>query len=294
MKRRAFTLIELLAVIAILGLLAAILFPVFAHVRENGRRAMCLSDERQLGMAVMQYAADNEETFPAGTHGGGTSLPSSIRQESGGNGMGWAGEVYPYVKSASAFACPDDAPVSSVTAHVRGLDGVKLSLSGVPLSYGYNSGLAGGLVPGMPGINGKTDRLPQPSGTVLLFEITGDTVDVTQPDEGASQGVTLFSASGDGLGLGAAVAPQKDGRMPPLIVQGIFYATGRFVGASDRPPGDPDGGAGDFFPDPAGRHSGGSNFLLADGHVKWVLPEKVCAVAGPVGFPEANCAVHFW
>jgi prepilin-type N-terminal cleavage/methylation domain-containing protein/prepilin-type processing-associated H-X9-DG protein len=57
-RRTAFTLIELLVVIAIIALLAAILFPVFARARENGRRASCQSNLKQLALAFTQYTQD--------------------------------------------------------------------------------------------------------------------------------------------------------------------------------------------------------------------------------------------
>lgn len=59
-----FTLIELLVVLAVLALLAAILFPVFASVRENARRTQCASNLKQLGLAFQQYSGDNDEQFP--------------------------------------------------------------------------------------------------------------------------------------------------------------------------------------------------------------------------------------
>lgn len=64
MKRKAFTLIELLVVIAILAILASILFPVFARARENARRASCLSNMKQLGLAMMMYVQDYDECYP--------------------------------------------------------------------------------------------------------------------------------------------------------------------------------------------------------------------------------------
>ena len=54
-EKRGFTLIELLVVIAIIAILAAILFPVFSRAREQARKAVCVSNMRQIGMALMMY-----------------------------------------------------------------------------------------------------------------------------------------------------------------------------------------------------------------------------------------------
>ena len=59
-----FTLIELLVVIAIIALLAAILFPVFAQVREKGRQTACCNNQRQISMAIMMYAQDHDQMLP--------------------------------------------------------------------------------------------------------------------------------------------------------------------------------------------------------------------------------------
>src|SRR5688500_2386059 len=76
--KRAFTLIELLVVIAIIAILAAILFPVFARAREAARKASCGSNIRQLGLGMLMYAQDNDETFPNGIqscgNGDGTAI----------------------------------------------------------------------------------------------------------------------------------------------------------------------------------------------------------------------------
>jgi len=64
-RSRGFTLIELLVVIAIIAILAAILFPVFAQAREKARQTSCLSNEKQIGTAVIMYAQDYDEGMPA-------------------------------------------------------------------------------------------------------------------------------------------------------------------------------------------------------------------------------------
>jgi len=59
-----FTLIELLVAIAIIAILAAILFPVFAHARAQAQKTTCLSNLRQIGMAVQMYLQDHDERYP--------------------------------------------------------------------------------------------------------------------------------------------------------------------------------------------------------------------------------------
>ena len=64
MRKNAFTLVELLTVIAIMGVLAAILFPAFISTREQARKATCALNMRQLGMAMILYAQDNDDRLP--------------------------------------------------------------------------------------------------------------------------------------------------------------------------------------------------------------------------------------
>ncbi len=102
-RRRAFTLIELLVVIAIIAILAAILFPVFAKAREKARAASCLSNVKQLGLAVMQYNSDYDGTFPisyqdaAGGPGSAAQIP-----------LTWPNRIQAYIKNNQLFACPSD------------------------------------------------------------------------------------------------------------------------------------------------------------------------------------------
>ena len=69
-KRRGFTLIELLVVIAIIGILAAMVFPVFARARESARKAVCLSNVKNIALAIQMYLADNNDCFWSAEHRG--------------------------------------------------------------------------------------------------------------------------------------------------------------------------------------------------------------------------------
>lgn len=101
-KLSAFTLIELLCVIAIIALLAAILFPVFGRARENARRSSCQSNLKQIGLGMLQYLQDYDEVLLAPAYGTtAVSAPNYYR---------WQDAIQPYVKSIQLFNCPSESP----------------------------------------------------------------------------------------------------------------------------------------------------------------------------------------
>jgi len=133
-----FTLIELLVVIAIISILASILFPVFARARESARRASCLSNVKQIGLAMMQYVQDYDETYPLAYYPvpAGTVMP---------DGQIWAGSaaapdifwpqmLYPYHKSTQLFWCPS-SKASNNSVNTGAGTGIPVPVNG---QYGAN------------------------------------------------------------------------------------------------------------------------------------------------------------
>ncbi len=102
--RRAFTLIEILVVVAIVALLAAILFPVFARARENARRASCTSNLKQIFLAHSLYKEDYDGVF----------APSAYVNASGGR-VEWPELFLSYTRSRQVFLCPSDAASTQVS-----------------------------------------------------------------------------------------------------------------------------------------------------------------------------------
>lgn len=256
---QGYTLMELLTAIAIVAILAALLVPVFAAAREKGRAATCIANERQLGLAMMCYVQDYDERFPNGI------LPTGAT--SFWVGEGWAGQCEPYLKNASVLDCPDDP--TEVDPDDAGDNYV--------VSYGYNFNLVlGGGFYEVPTSHGQLiESVTAPERTIVLFEVSGVTANVMEPVEGATPGGWegyYFSASGNGLDnrlyayKTATTGPDNQ------------YATGLLGGRPPQPPSQ--------FHNKLGRHSGGSNFLLADGHVHWLLGSNV---SSGLNAPAPDC-----
>jgi len=221
MKAKGFTLIELLVVIAIIAILAAILFPVFAKVREKARQTSCASNMKQIGLAVIQYTQDNDEKYPA-------------RQYHGSNSDTWRISVFPYVKATGVFACP-----SNPSGTVKGYDGYPISYGGNYNSAPYYNQDFGNMYPG--GING-----------------TGVFGDSDAP----------------GVALASIVSPAEVIAVQEQTNEGYADANvlNHYTGANH-----------DLF---AG-HTGMSNYLFCDGHVKALKPLGTIAPCG-------TAPVNYW
>ncbi len=94
-----FTLIELLVVIAIIAILAAILFPVFAKAREKAEQTSCLSNMKQIALAMNMYCTSWDQRFPIGYEVGGD----------------WGLALQPYMQNRQILVCPGAYPNDPAT-----------------------------------------------------------------------------------------------------------------------------------------------------------------------------------
>ena len=127
-RRHGFTLIEFLVVIAIIAILAAILFPVFAQVRASARKTVCLSNTRQMGSALSMYAQDNDEIYPTLVLVGDSSSNLAYDVSTA---------LHSYINNEDVFFCPD-----RTTKGCNSLGYTEVGFrSDRCLGYGYNFGV---------------------------------------------------------------------------------------------------------------------------------------------------------
>jgi len=139
-EHHAFTLIEMLITLAIVAILAALLVPTVRSVLSRGKAAKCVSNLRQIGVAVAAYAADNNGAFPRGGWGGSGALPLD---PPGTDGVGWLTDIFPYLgEQREVFICPEGKSTSPTgqKSWMR-MPGKTMSDPLYPSHYAYNAQL---------------------------------------------------------------------------------------------------------------------------------------------------------
>jgi prepilin-type N-terminal cleavage/methylation domain-containing protein/prepilin-type processing-associated H-X9-DG protein len=222
--RRGFTLIELLVVIAIIAILAAILFPVFAQAREKARQAVCLSNLKQLGTAIMLYAQDYGETYPIYDY-----FPKET--------FFWYDMVNPYVKASSTrtsiFVCPSVSGQYTTSNNSGGYGVNYLHVIQYAKEFNWSKSLKW--------YTARNDgpatmaSLGRPAETIMIAD--------SQAECGAIAG----------SGMAALYCPIELPKGPDWYKNICIDKTYAL----------------------AKRHSGGGNYLMADGHARWMLREAV-------------------
>lgn len=281
MKRTSgFTLIELLVVIVILSALAAILFPVFVKSREKGRQATCISNMKQIMLAVMAYNDDYDHTWPPSSY----FLPAGVKPSDPYNSPPFDGSGYPvytiqliepYEGKPSLLVCPDALP----TYHNK--QSAWFGSYGFNAGTGYNQSLFidWTQVPKASGGQGADDMkykftlvkdsmIPNPSTVYAVMDAGSARMDANFASSRKNGGPTFYDQ----------------------IYTFYIPGTGRFIDSSKQPTvsmlGSSDLGliANDYN---NGRHSGGIDVGFCDGHVKWqsgaTIVEQANIMCGDLG-----------
>ncbi len=256
-----FTLIELLVVIAIIAVLAAILFPVFAKAREKGRQTACLSNIKQLGLGMLQYTQDFDETYPQSVSeresaGVGVNDPTTAAQWSI---RGHLGSYIPGGLSTSQnsniFHCPDGV----IAWPAQATSGApSAAVVYWPSDYGFNFNEANIAAAASPHQTAFQTADPSPGV---------GTAGVNDADFGFNETVKIGSVANTAQFIIVGDSDRSDG----TISRGGMFPEGS--GPTDPAPFNCEFAANPAELHPYARHSLGCNFGFADGHAKWQRPD---------------------
>jgi prepilin-type N-terminal cleavage/methylation domain-containing protein/prepilin-type processing-associated H-X9-DG protein len=182
MKRRAFTLVELLVVVGVLAIVAAILFPIFARSRDGHRPNGCQNNLKQIALGFKQYLNDNNERYPL------VLVTSSSKN--GAPPYGWADALQPYIRNTQVYQCPsdtyegnDDPTQTGYTDYWYNANFVRrfVTKKGTIIWTGANESMLGSVAQTiLAGEGGNTDG--KPTGDAR-YNICGDGTSLTKSNQ---------------------------------------------------------------------------------------------------------------
>lgn len=256
--RSGFTLIELLVVIAIIAILIALLLPAVQQARESARRAQCVNNMKQIGIAFHGHH-EIYKSFPSGGLGWWQDRnfnPNTKKPESASSQVwGWAYQLLPFMENSQLWANPDDryvgkqlvssfmcpTQVKRQFSYSGGSYGASPTVRGM-MDYVGNGGTWGGFDPlGANALDGPI----APSQKVAKFQFMSDGLSTTlfvaekyldtfpasprcNDDQGWVNGWdndTVCFARGQSGSGGTPVSPLKHGRAPALGSCGLYFGT---------------------------------------------------------------------
>ena len=307
-RSKGFTLIELLVVIAIIGILAAMVFPVFARARESARKAVCLSNVKNIALAINMYVNDWNGFMPlgretvaseyfadAGSDGDGETCDNRARQA---NPYGREPVILEeYIRNRDVWMCPSARMTSGATLIVpMGRNGYWLN------SWMDNEGVWTGdttygpcAIAWPPGWGGDvTDSFTQmrlayevgrdaAAGTFMMGIGVNDAMHWATP-AGVDDPVRFVTHGDSG---GYLIWNANRLAYPDYCRTNFCYCDGDWVCSADwencpwsQACGLSADGQQEFFTDPSyrkslARHLGGSNIGFLDGHAAWFPAETI-------------------
>jgi len=147
--RAGFTLIELVVVISIILILAAMLLPVFERAVKSAEAVSCLANIRHLALASQLYSSDYDEQLPPAL----LDVPGSTKKNC------WDVLLLPYVGSSQIYLCPADENPTYGPAYTNSL----------MHSYGINLDIT--MIGGYSGASLRSNQIPRPCETILFFDL---------------------------------------------------------------------------------------------------------------------------
>jgi prepilin-type N-terminal cleavage/methylation domain-containing protein/prepilin-type processing-associated H-X9-DG protein len=294
-NRKGFTLIELLVVIAIIAILAAILFPVFAQAREKARQTSCLSNTKQMGLGIMMYTQDYDETYPAGYYYGDPTQTSNLDAT---GIIQWSGVTQPYVKNEQIFVCPSDpnkgiAPTNFIGENQGYGSGGSVAFNPAiqdiqahRISYTANEavmprprGGVGGVSIGQPQNVVSLAAVEAPAGTIAITEFSNYKNSVSGTGPGGTTNKSHRPSDAWARDSAGTIPYDVSNNAGSAPIYSLSPDAAKVIFAAQ--PTAPLGGG--SFPHliyvNSGRHSGGNTFTFCDGHSKWLHIDQTLSCA---------------